>query len=408
MCSPDFAKARVMGQSFGEDEASGREEASPASSVKPLDGVLLLSPILPPAPGGAAQYVNLLARGLIRHEITRRVVVVSEQHPQRASVEFVCGDRIVFQRIYPYRAGRSQKDLRSYLSYLVQNFQLLMLPELVREQKIDAVIVHASFHLHVSTTALAIWRLRRLGGPGLRIIADVRDPKLPVSKLRELCAYDAVICCCERVAHHVAQERELAPKIRLIPIPFVPRRPTPQEVQASLAAYGLEAERFFFFPHGISIEKGIEQAITALQLLGDARAGMPLIVAGKARDTSPLIRSAIAQGIVRYLGTLTNEEVIALSKASRMVLNVSPIEALPRSGLEAIGAGARILLPWGIPELERLCPDYVLPALDAATIARRILEVLPLPPPDYPVEDHHPDKLMPAYQEVLTSPTSRP
>jgi glycosyltransferase involved in cell wall biosynthesis len=367
-------------------------------------GVALIMPVLAPAPGGAAQYAALLARELVGHGVAQQAVVFSERYPGTPASETLAAGRVAHRRIFPFRAGRARKDVWSYLGYALQNLQFLSLPVRLRRQPVDAVIVHASFHLHPSTIGPALGLARSLSRGRLKLIADVRDPKLEGGKLARLHAYDAVICCGERVMRELAHDPVLRGKLRLVPIPFHARRPSAALVTACLERHGLTPEGFFFFPNGLSHEKGIELAIETVSHLHQRGRTEPLIVAGKGRDSSPAIARALESGLARYLGPLANEEILALDAAAGLVINVSTVEVLPRSVLEAFAVGARALLPPGIPEFARHCPRHVAPALEAAALADKILEILALPPPVYPLDEHHPDRVMRRYRDLLSNP----
>jgi glycosyltransferase involved in cell wall biosynthesis len=367
-----------------------------------LDGVLLLMPLLAPAPGGAAQYAVLLSTGLVEAGIAERVEVLSEHYPGTAAREERAGGRVVYRRIFPFRAGRSHRDWWSYVGYLIQNIQFLRLPYWVGKSGARALLVHSSFHLRPSTISIAIRLVRLLYGDKIRIVADIRDPKLKPSQLSRLRDYDVLLCCGERLLRDLeGSTPALAERASLVPIPFVPRVPSVAEVDSTLARHGLKRDGFFFFPNGLSVEKGIELAIAAVAGLGPARKDRPLVVAGRSRDMTPAIRAAVASGLVQPLGILPNAEILALDAAASAVLNVSAKEGLPRSALEAFAVGARILLPPGIPEFERHCRDYTFPAYDPSIISAKLGEILDLPPPSYPLEDHYPERVMKCYRDLL-------
>jgi glycosyltransferase involved in cell wall biosynthesis len=251
--------------------------------------VVLLSPLLPPAPGGAAQYTDLLSRSLVRHEVADRVLVFSERHPETADVEYLEGGRIEYRRTYPYRAGRAQRDYLSYFNYALQNIQFLDLPRQISRVGEAALIVHSSFHLHPSSINVVLRLMRRLFGPRLRLVVDVRDPKLPSGRLADLRIYDSIICCAQRIYDTIAAEPTLRSKAELIPIPFQPKALPESSIAACLQRFALERGGYFFFPNGLAREKGLDEVVSALRHLPADRR-RPLVVAGRARDMDGIVK----------------------------------------------------------------------------------------------------------------------
>jgi glycosyltransferase involved in cell wall biosynthesis len=363
--------------------------------------VLILTPSLPPAPGGGAVYTAILARGLVEHGIARRVVVVTERHPERPDVERAHDGRLVMLRLFPFRAGRAAKDLRSYLDYARQQLALRRLGALVAEHGIRTVLVHASLLHH---PGLARWALRRLRRRRVAVVLDVRDPKLPPHVLAEPGAFDAVVCCAERLARELRRRfPAYAARLHEVPIPIEPLRVEAAAVTAALARHGLEHGRYLFNANGLSVEKGLPLLLDAARGLAAAGRAVPLVVAGRERDRPDAVRAALASGALRSLGPLPHAEVLALAKGAAAVVNPSAIETPSRFSIEGLMLGAPSLLPPDVPEFARSCPELVC-AGEPRALAEQIAAVL-----DgrldgrgrYDVTAHHPEHVLPRYRALL-------
>ncbi len=371
--------------------------------------VLIVTPLLAPAPGGGAQYTAILARELVARGIAGGVTVLTEAYPGEPVRTISAEGRLRYHRAFPFRAGRSRKDWLSYIAYTWQNvLMLVLIPWRVRRDGTEILLIHSSLHLNRSTIGWALRLARMVAVRQLRLIADVRDPNLEDHRIGVLFPYDQILCCGDRIKDQLAKIPELTDKLTLIPVIFSGERPTPRLIEDCLARHGLKAGEFLFFPNGLVLEKGIELAIRAVRRLEGPLRGQPLVVAGKARATTSLIQSALDDGTMIYLGPLPNADILCLSAASTCVLNVSAVEGVARSALEAFAVGARILLPWGIPEFERNCPEHVARNLDPASVATSIGRIVELPPPSYPLGDHHPDHVMHLYRKAILGSDSLP
>lgn len=333
--------------------------------------VLIVTPLLPPAPGGGGIYTQLLSNGLIRGGFAGQVIILTEGFPGVPARSSAFGGAIDIRRQFPFRAGASRKGVSSYAKYLVQNLQLLGLPALVRREQIDVVLFHASLLYHPGVSTALVKR----SAPRSRScwIADVRDPRLQMRKFEVLYPFDAIIACSENVLDHLGQDPVLAAKTHLVPIPAAVVPPGAAARASVMARFGLEPRSYVFSSSGIVVDKGIDDAIAVVRIARAAVPELKLVIVGKDRDRRPVHDAAIREGVLQYLGSVDHETSLALAAEAVVDLNLSRVDSMPRGSLESLLAGTPILVPRGIPELESCCPESVVDAKDPDEVARRIL-----------------------------------
>lgn len=366
------------------------------------DELVILAPNYYPAIGGGAIYYKLLAEGLVDAGHVGRVEVLTEAHPGCPRTSLSRDGRLVVRRVYPYRTSRPERHWSRYPRYIAENIAFLGL--LWRRWRPGSVLlVHSSFHLHPNMLRWIVPLLRRLGRRRPLLISDVRDPRLPRERFRELHGYDRVIACSRLVARHMGADKRIAQKLCHIPVLIEAEPPTRDELAAALARHGLRPGGFVFWPNGVSRLKNIETALAAMRRVRAHRPDLRLVVAGRCRDWDDDFARAQAEGVMSYIGALDQREVLALDAAAALVLNVSEVESVPRGTLEAAAVGARLLFPPGVPEFEEACPDHVAESRDPDRLARQILEVVEARTPTarYPLEAHGAARVLPSYAALF-------
>lgn len=371
--------------------------------------LLIVTPILPPAPGGGAVYTASLTEALAGQGLAEKVVVLSEAHPGQPTAAASHNGRVLLLRRLPYRAGRSERDLRSYLDYARGQLELLRIFPLVRRHAINLVLLHSSFYYNPGLIGPIVALLRR--NRNLRLVLDVRDPKLPAGLFRRGLPFDAVICCAENVKTELEARPGFAGKVHFLPIPLPPSAPGEHEIAAALARHGLSPKGYLFNANGIMRAKRSDLLLEAVELLARRGLTIPLVVAGRARDWDRSAEAAQAAGRLRFLGPLPQREVLCLTAAATAVVNPSPIESPSRMSLEGLMLGAPSLLPPNVKEFEDACPTFVCRIDSAAALADQIAWLLrePAVPSGYDIAAHRPDRVAARYGQLFASLlTSRP
>ena len=365
--------------------------------------VLVVTPLLPPAAGGGGVYTQLLVNGLMDKGFVDLAAVLTEKHPDRPDVEVLRDGRLKIFRSFPFRAGAIQKGASRYFKYLKQNLQFLLLPVICKRLGITHIFVHTSFHNYSNLMWLAI-RFVRIRMPAVMLVADARDPKLPASKFGELYQYHKVICCSENVVQHLAGDITLAGKLVHIPVIIDIDKPADEDVLACKRRYGLDAAPYIFNGSGVYKDKGTDRLVETVITLQKMGKNICLVIAGKKRDWSPYYERAAAVGVLKYIGTIPHRDVFCLSAGAEVDVNLSHVDSMPRASLEALMAGGKVMLPRGVPEFDRECPDYVVVSNEPKDIALQLIKIMGQKQlQNYDLSPHTPEKVLSAYGELLGS-----
>lgn len=374
---------------------------TPASPVKTR--LLVVTPLLPPAPGGGGIYTQLLVNGLLDRQFVDYVAVLTEKHPECPDAESIRDGCLNILRRFPFRAGMSGRTFLRYFHYLLQNLYFLTIPWTAYRLRVSHLLVHSSFHNHPNLMWLTV-RVMRVFMSSITLIADVRDPKLPKSRFSEITSYHYVVCCSENVFQHLATRSSLIDKLVTIPIVIDIKKPSDQEVLECKKRYELESVRYLFNGSGISKEKGIDQTLEVVKLLRDMGENVCLVVAGRKRDWSKRHDDAVRSGALRYVGTIPHRDVFSLASGAEIDVNLSrsSVDSMPRATLEALVAGAKVLLPKGIPEFDRDCPTYVVASDDPTEIAKQMQDIISKSQfPSYDMKPHSPDNVLAQYDALF-------
>lgn len=368
----------------------------------------IITPVYKPAPGGGAVYTDTLGRALAATGAD--VVVATEAfpgEPERQDNPIPAGS-LRLARIFPHRAGRAEKDWRSHLSYAVQNIKMLGLPALLRSAihvlRPDHVnlLIHSSFFYKPSLLPTLLPRLRSALPGETTMIVDVRDPLFPDAKLPLLARFDAAVGCSRGIAD---QLRESLPAIHVahIPIPFeAPDIGRAEDIEQTMRKYGLVGERYIFNPNGITDSKGYRLILAAVRALR-RRPGFEevvLAVIGRARDWSREDDAAQADGVLRYIGLVPNEEGMRIASGGLATAVIGKNEGLPRSALESLSMGRPTLVP-DLPEFRDAIPGSIVRSDDPEEIADQLIVLVAKGGQQtYPVENHGMDRLTGRYLEL--------
>lgn len=363
--------------------------------------LLIVTPLFPPAVGGASTYYKLLTRELIESEGVDHVVVVTERHSEAPNRENLMGGRLTVLRLFPARAGRDRRRFIQYPQYLLQNIEYFLLPWIRRRYAIDKVLIHSGLHNVLNTLWIA---QRLLTALGTECIADVRDWQLPIRRFYQLRRYNRIICCSEHVFRHISEDPLLAEKAARVPV-IQERllRPSAERIKGVLQRLDLLGRDYLLYVGLIRKSKGVDQLLDIFAAVLAEHPGMKLVLVGNMRDEQDMkTRVAQAKG-VRYAGALPREDVLALLSGCRIAVNLSPSEGMPRSSLEALALDVPTILPPNIPEFDSQCPQVVHSTLHPEETVSKINTLLDRGDRcNYAIASHYPEHVVPRYLEVLT------
>ncbi len=362
--------------------------------------ILIVTPLFPPAVGGASTYYRILTDQLLSKNVVRRIVVVTERCAGAPDVAKLKGDKLIIHRIFPERAGKDRERWLQYPKYIIQNVLYFRLPALCVKYAIDKMLIHGGLHNRFNT----IWVAQRIAAClGIPSIADIRDVQLPGSRFYQLRSYEHIVCCSSLVEQYIGQDPTLATRSILLPV-IQERitRPVEKEIAHTVGKYGLDGIEFLLYVGLIRREKGIDALLEIFHQVRQQYPALHLVLAGNLRDRGGLGDAVRHVDGVRSIGPISRREVLALLSKCRAAINVSPSEGMPRSSLEAMALGVPVILPPGIPEFDECCPDVVHDPSDlyrTVSILVRMLETGMMC--RYPLEMHYPEDVIPKYARIL-------
>lgn len=358
--------------------------------------ILIITPIFPPSTGGAATYYDQLIHGLLSGGIVKRITVVTERIPGLPNYEPCDVRGIEVIRLFPYRAGGRLNKLSQYARYGIQNLLYALIAYLVLKRRPDVVLIHSSFHNYFNLLTPVVRHISKI----VPVISDVRDHQLPTGRLYQLEYSHALIACSLNVLGHIRKRESLIGRTVHIPVLQEKLEPRKHAIQ-TLEKYSLHQVPYLLYAGLIKPDKGIDLLLSAYELLSSRGWGEKLVLVGLAKD-SMLLRRALSIPGVRYLGPISRDELLDLMSCSRLVINLSGSEGMPRTSLEAMALGVRVIAPSGIPEFERYCPDSVACSADPELVASQIENLLSKPMQnEYPIDQHATDAVLIQYERLF-------
>ncbi|MGK7933078.1 MAG: glycosyltransferase family 4 protein [Microcystaceae cyanobacterium] len=365
--------------------------------------LLILSLAYPPATGGCASYVQVLGNGLAEQKFFNQIVVLVEKYPNFPSHESFYQGKLKIIRLFPFHSELSRRNFWKYLKYFYQNLQFLCLPFLIKKYKIDLMMVHTHYYYSPSLLPFIIRVTQKF--LSLKLIADVRDPKLPDNKFFLLHHYDKIICSAQNVFNYLATDSILKQKLTMIPIPLEISVPSEVETNNILDDFDLTEKSYLFSAGGILAEKNLDFTLDVIQSLQKMGCKFPLVIAGKNKDWNQKCCLATEEGWLKYIGVISHKAVLQLAQKSALVINLSTIESPSRYILEAIAVGAKVLFPSNIPEFIQSDPDKVVHSDDPEQVAQQIITLLQDKNDkiSYNLENHSIEQIIPLYIKCFAS-----
>jgi len=373
-----------------------------SEKIGKLNTICYLSPVFTPAIGGGVEYLELLSRYLLAEGACDKFIIVTEAFPGAPKSELRSGGRLQILRKYPFRAGRDVKNFSSYLLYFWQNLKFIGLPFLLGRLSIDVLMVHGSF-LNNPSSLWFVLRLFRYFSPNMRIIADLRDPKLPLRKISSLKLFDVIISCSENITNRLSGDPDVFLKVREIPIIVEVSPPSRNDLDIIKKRYSVGTCLYVFNGSGLKKEKGVDRLIDLVAKIRQKGYNINLVIVGKRRYWGKRLEQATQEGWFHYLGQIDHYESMALAAGSWLDVNLSGVDSMPRHSLEALLSGAKVLLPEGVPEFEKECPDCIAFEKSIEDLANKAIRIAngELCSCRYDVKRHQPMSVIDGYMNVL-------
>ena len=365
---------------------------------------LIITPLFPPAVGGAATYFRELTTHLAQRPEIERLTILTERAPGAAAHQR--SGKMHVMRLLPQRVSATRHSrLWHSVSYVTtQLWFWRRLRPLVAQQQVDLLHFHTRFR-----GKLFFASLRKSGVP---VVADLRDQMSPVAEL--IPCTDWLLCCSQGVQQFALAQGFPPQKLTLIPNAYTLQPPpSAAAVAAVCAKFGLAVAPFVLYIGEITPNKGVYELLDAFDQWRQTHADVQLVLAGANRQGDKFLTEVASRTRVVYLNTIAHAEVLSLMRQAQIVILPSRSEGMPTVILEAISMGAKVICPPNIPEFDQHLPDFVLPAVTPTAICTLLEQVWRNPArPSYPLADHRIDQVVDAvlrgYAQILqrTRPVS--
>jgi glycosyltransferase involved in cell wall biosynthesis len=356
---------------------------------------LIVTPLYPPAIGGAATYFGIVAPGLAGHPAIDRVTVLTERLPGQP-VEWSDGKLRVLRRL-PTRAGVAQRGRWARTSGYARTQWWFHAHFGALRRQLGADVIH----LHTRYGGRLLYSaLQRSRAP---VIANLHDKLTAPFSLTGVA--DTLLCCAEGVRRFASQGGFPDRRTVLLPLPLVvPPLPPPAQVAATCSRYGMTPATYLLFVGDITARKGVYDLLDAFRRW-QPPSTIGLVFVGANWEGERFLREVRGSRGVSYLGPVPRDDAWRLMRGAAIVVLPSHNEALPYVILEAVAMGTRVICPPGIPEFERHLPDAILPTVNAEAILRVLQSVLVQKKlPSYPMSEHNPERVLSGlvnlYEEV--------
>ena len=327
---------------------------------------LIITPLSPPAVGGAATYYSQIAAELVQRDEISALTILTERYPGQPRIQNE--GALTILRLLPTRISRPQRayPIHATTFALTQAWFNTQLPGLVHDRGIDLVHFHTRF-----ASGLFPGAVRRCAAP---TVADLRDKLVDPAKLAGFA--QRLICCCEGVYQFALDGGFPPERADLIPLSFTPPSPPfPSQIQRVHDTQGLGDTPYLLFVGDVNENKGVLDLLQAYSQWRSSHPEVALAIVGVNRLGKAFQNQVDATKGAAYLGSMPRETVLALMSGAEIVVLPSRSEGLPRVILEAVALGRKVVAPPNIPEFDRRIPEFVLSRTDVATLAETLERV---------------------------------
>lgn len=353
--------------------------------------IFIITHNYPPAvTSGGAVYFRTLADCLKSEKNIKGFVILTEYSDE---VGFVKKEgksivvRVLFPRAIKRRTKRPCIAVRLFAFIYNQFVLAVALPLIAITYKPNALHIHASFfklgrlssHYNYFLHCL-LHLIKRLKLS--KILVDVRGPALCLKRFE---GFDKILCCSENAMNQFVNLGTNKKKCVLIPVPFS-LADLKMDRHIDMSAYA----PYICFAARIENNKGVFELIAAFNKL-DYYRELKLVFVGVNLEGQKFARMVDKSPQMFYIGPKSQADVISIISQSELFILPSKSEGLPRSCLEAIALGSKVLLPPGIPEFYRHCSKFVIQKIQSSEIKKMIIRRLDSNTvPKFPFEKHNP------------------
>ena len=360
--------------------------------------VLMITPLYPPAVGGAATYFGQIAEKLSTQAEIEKIVILTERPKGEAARVDQGKDLTILRSLVP-RVGLPEPGKVFYITSYVhtQLWFSLRLASLVRRLRIQLI------HFHTRCRGKLFYHaLRSCPVP---VIADLRDKMTAPETL--LAVTDHLLCCSEGVRDYAQQGRFPSEHTTVVPVPFSrPKMPEEDKVRQTRKKLGLSDSPYLLYVGDINLAKGVYKLLQVYRQWRITHPDCRLVLAGPNREGRKFTSEVSETAGAVHLGSLNHTDVLALMRGAEILVLLSCSEGLPRVILEALSMDTKVICPPGVPEFDEHLPDSVLATISSNALLDKIRQVWTSPPHfSYPFSTHDVDlgirKLVGVYENLL-------
>lgn len=312
-----------------------------------MKNILVCCPVYSPHAGGGGQYFPLLVSQLLSFDMTNKIVVLTEYHPNEKFYTFENNTHVY--RLLPQRDTKVDKTkIYSIISFFVTYamFYLLM-PVLMMKYKVN--IIHYTRYLRIPFYLLMA-TLKNIFK--VKIILDMRTTVESDECITSLFGYSSMISNSMGVFNQMSLLQVPNNKNFFVPNPIkFPERFKANEAASIIHHLGIDDDMPYLLFVGQLLErKSIIEVIDAFNIFVKKYPDFHLVLVGR-NMVGELIEEKINKNKnIIHIKPVPREKVVALMQLAEMIVQPSRVEGIPRVSLEALSLGKKVLLPPCVPE----------------------------------------------------------
>ena len=347
--------------------------------------LLIMTNVFPPAMGGVSIYGDILTRYLVRKPGIKKIIVLT-RFTQKAPIIENRNKIKILRLLCPRIEPRFlPQKVRGIIPLLIDSLVPFFVIPLF---KIDIVhdIHYFNFWIPRIYRVPVIMDNRGMARREYKAMGLYADAGLSIS--RDVLADSA--------RPHTKGNRG---RVKYVPMPFEsPQKVAPEYIQRVKEKHGIPLNYpYLCFAAPIRALKGIYELVDAFDIFLGTHPQYYLVLIGKSFEGERLERRIKDNGHIIHIGSVPHNEAMAIIQGSEMLVQPSEEAGgyIPRSLLEAIALGRKVILPPNVQDAGKYCPDFVLDEVTPQAITSKIEKVLKLnKKPEVPLEEFAPEKVV--------------